>query len=186
MNFAPKKVPLLLKMRLARIGKRDRRKHSETLDSTITHAVQWLQGYVRTGQHAVNSEFMDAAKSEAAARVVMLAQLEDLDAQVKEHKARSASEKGRVRARSVAQIEMLQMRAADLRAQIAANLKAQELLQAAAIEALSSWVTFYEQAVSLYLRARQKRRTQYSQPASLPSFTPVPLVNIAAELGLDD
>lgn len=186
MNFAPRKVPRLLKMRLARMGKRDRRKHAETLDSTITHAVQWLQSQVRTGQHAVNSEFMEAAKSEAAARVVMLAQLEDLEAQVKELKNRSASESGRIKARTQAQIEVFQMRAADLRAQIAANLKTQELLQATAIEALASWVTFYEQSVSLYLRARQKSRNQYSQAAALPSFTPVPLVNIAAELGLDD
>lgn len=185
-NFAPRRVPRLLKLRLARMGRRDRRSHSETLDSTITHAVQWLQGYIRTGQHLVNSQFMNMAKSEAAARVVMLSQLEDLENQIRELKARSATEAGRTKARTQSLMDALQMRSSDLRSQIAANLKTQEMLQATAVEALSSWVTFYEQSVSVYLRARERRRGQYSQPASLPSFTPVPLANIAVELGLDD
>lgn len=184
MKLAPAKVGLSLWLRMWRFGRQDRKSQEATLDTTRTHSIKWLEGYVRAGQHGVNDSYLLLATKAAASAAQLEAQIDNLERSLKAEESAAGGLKGRDKVRFEVRCEGIQKRINESLAQLAVNAKTSQLEQARAMAALDSWSSFYEQAASVYLRSRLRKNRSLTTQAGVPSLTPVDLADVSKELKL--
>tara|TARA_B110000971_G_scaffold81519_1_gene83634 strand:+ start:500 stop:1072 length:573 start_codon:yes stop_codon:yes gene_type:complete len=182
-NLAPARVPRLLRFRLTLMGQRDSKRYSQSLDSTLTHALLEIQAMAHTGQNRVNKAFLDTASSLIASISVLKSNLERVNGELLESKAKAKTLAGRVLDRELANQSVIQRKAVELGSQLTSNLNTVELLQVQALQALNSWDTYYELLASTYVRRRLRLKGK-AQPAEaeIPKFAPIALAQLDAEL----
>jgi len=182
-NLAPARVPRLLRFRLTLMGQRDSKRYSQSLDSTLTHALLEIQAMAHTGQNRVNKAFLDTASSLIASISVLKSNLERVNGELLESKAKAKTLAGRVLDRELANQSVIQRKAVELGSQLTSNLNTVELLQVQAQQALNSWDTYYELLASTYVRRRLRLKGK-AQPAEaeIPKFAPIALAQLDAEL----
>lgn len=184
MKLAPTRVGLFLWLRMWRFGRQDRRGQAATLDTTRTHSIQWLEGYVRASQHLVNDSYLVSATKAAASAAQLESQIENLRRELATEDSARIGLKGRSMARSQVRSEGVQRRVNENLAQLSVNAKTAELEHARATAALDSWSSFYEQAASIYLRSRMRKNRGQSSQAGIPTLSPVELADVSKELKL--
>ena len=182
-NLAPARVPRLLRFRLTLMGQRDSKRYSQSLDSTLTHALLEVQAMAHTGQNKVNKEFLDKASSLIGSISVMKSSLERVSGELVESKSRAKGLSGRILDRELANQSLIERKAIELSSQLTSNLNTVELLQVQAQQALNSWDTYYELLASTYVRRRLRLKGK-AQPAEaeIPKFAPIVLDQLDAEL----
>jgi hypothetical protein len=165
------------------MGSRDSKRYSQSLDSTLTHALLEIQAIAHTGQNRVNKDFLDTASSLISSISVMKSNLERVSGELVESKARSKTLAGRILDRELTNQSLIHRKQIELGSQLTSNLNTVEMLQVQAQQALDSWETYYELLASTYVRRRLrvKGKAQAAE-AEIPKFAPIPLAQLDAEL----
>nr|WP_271579514.1 hypothetical protein [Aquiluna sp.] len=170
-------------MRLVYMGRSDSRRYSQSLDSTLTHALLEIQAIAHTGQNRVNKDFLDSASSLISSISVMKSNLERLNSDLLESKSRAKVLSGRVLDRELARQSTIERKLVELTSQLTSNLNTVELLQVQAQQALDSWDTYYELLASTYVRRRLRLKGKANpSEAEIPKFAPIAIAQLDAEL----
>jgi len=181
--LAPSVVKIRTRLSLRRHGKRDAKAYSQSLDTTLTHSLIYVQSIAQAGQHKVNEEFL----REMALQVSALAALKEahtsLVERIVEKRASQKALKGRALDREEAIESELQRKKRDVQSQAATNLQRIELAHLQAQQALDSWVTYYQTLASIYIRYRLRIKG-FAAPsdAEVPQFQSLPLADVEIEL----
>lgn len=174
--LAPSSPSFLVKLRLAALGFRDRKKYSQSLDSTSTHAIIHIQSIAQAGQHEVNREYLEQATAQLSANAVTQERIDALKNQVEETKLLLKSLDGRRRDLELRNLQLLQKSLGELKNQLAANQKRFEAIHVQAQQALDSWSTYFNLLASNYVRQRLRiKKNSAPAPADIPSFNPIRL-----------
>jgi len=175
-SLAPSSPTFFVKLRLAALGFRDRKKYSQSLDSTSTHAIIHIQSIAQAGQHEVNREYLEQATAQLSAIAVTQERIDSLNSQIEETKLALKSLDGRRRDLELRNLQLLQKTLSELRNQLAANQKRFEAIHVQAQQALDSWSTYFNLLASNYVRQRLRiKKNSAPAPADIPSFNPISL-----------
>ena len=174
--LAPSKPSVLVKLQLASLGFRDKKKYIQSLDSTSTHAIIYIQSLAQAGQHAVNREYLEQASAQLSANAVTQERIDALENQILESKSALKSLDGRRRDLEMRNLKLLQKSLGELRNQLASNQKRFETIHVQGQQALDSWSTYFNLLASHYVRQRMRfKKTSAPAPADIPSFNPIRL-----------
>jgi len=162
-----------------RTGKKDAKKYKNLMDYTRTHGVIFLDVWPTQKQSRVNIWYDHETESIVQGIQRINVQLHAYEIRLAKLKARD-DKTGRQRRRTNGEIERLDQDILNSMAQLRTNQQRGLSLRRQAIEAMQTWVTYRNEAVSLYSRARAMANgTDVSSVQSeIPPFTPIELTYI--------
>lgn len=178
-TFAPSSARFWLRRKLLWLGRGDAKIYLGTLDSTPTHAILLIQSLVHSGQHGVNSKYLERASQLSQSIAVMKSSIEYHEKLLSQHKSLALGLRGRLLDKNLVLQSGEVRKLDDLRNQLASNEKQFEILSLEAQSALDSWISYYQLLASIYLRRRMRIRGNTAPlDADIPVFQGVPLAEV--------
>jgi len=178
-DFAPSSARFWLRRKLVWLGRGDAKRYAGTLDSTPTHAVLLIQSLVQSGQHGVNSKYLEEARQLSQSIAVLKTSSEYHENLLVQHKSQALALKGRLLDKNLALQSGEIKKLDDLRNQLASNEKQLEIFALEAQSALDSWASYYQLLASIYLRRRMRiRGNSATLDADVPVFQGISLAEV--------
>jgi hypothetical protein len=176
---APARLPGRVIRRWARLGKRDASRYGALQDFTRTHALIEAVKSCQSHQHAVNDWLIREIEPERTGNLRIQVKTKLDQERLNELRSLRLTSL-REQSRANMAIDRLELQIANAHAQMQANVVKGNSKILIAVEAMGTWVNYYQQLAAVYTRARANRRFEdvSSVEAEIPHMESIEVVEI--------